>query len=331
MQNFIVIVKRDLINEHLDENEYNSLDFLENIDSRINFKDTLRNYFLQTNKLVIIPIHLSVLQFLKDLSDKKCLYNLEIPLYEYIDGYSKGLETDITPSIESPKYWNEKFNKILSKNLKNTLITNVVLQEDDGSILQSKYSYNKNKWFEYGIHIGIEKQVWDIILRDPVLIGDFIDRNRVFETNQIKGKALDNNVHKSGIKFKSKPIFNPEKISDIYHVLKDFFDPEQQPLLEGILKNGVDVDEHLLFLGNGNRLADSFRILIKANIITGCLQQELENWIFRNFKYKNGYEIKSFTLRYLNDVISTNKGLCKNPIMLVTHDKQFGVIHIRKA
>ena len=128
-----------------------------------------------------------------------------------------------------------------------------------------------------------------------------------------------------------KPIFSPEKIDTVFKLLKDFFSKNQQPLLRKILETGDDASEFLIFLGNGNRLADAFKQLIKADVITGCHQKELENWIGKNFKFRYRKKIKAFTPRYLNSIISTNKDLCRHPILNVTKQKATGNIVISKA
>ena len=114
-----------------------------------------------------------------------------------------------------------------------------------------------------------------------------------------------------------KPIFNPDVIETIFDVLKDFFDIKQHLLLKQLLENGNNASEYLIFLGNGNKLADAFKQLIKTNFITGCEQKELEKWICLNFKYRYRQKIKEFTLKYLNDIISTNWDKCKTPIISI--------------
>ena len=128
-----------------------------------------------------------------------------------------------------------------------------------------------------------------------------------------------------------KPIFNPKAINTIFDLLKDFFSKEHQTELIEILQNGSIASTRLIFLDNGNRLADAFKQLIKADIITGCEQKELEAWIQKNFNYRYRNIIKAYTPHYLNDIISTNKILCKNPILEVTKDKVSGKNSIRKA
>ncbi|HEY3388903.1 MAG TPA: hypothetical protein VGK38_04985, partial [Prolixibacteraceae bacterium] len=118
-----------------------------------------------------------------------------------------------------------------------------------------------------------------------------------------------------------RPIFKPEEVQTIFDLLKNFFAETQHASLHQVLKTGNSTDEPLLFLDCGNRLADAFKQLINAGIITGCEKKELENWIFKNFRYRNNQKFKEFSTRYLNDIVSSNDDDCSNPILNVTRDK----------
>jgi len=133
------------------------------------------------------------------------------------------------------------------------------------------------------------------------------------------------------IKIKQNPIFKPETIEPIINLLKSFFHPERHNELNALLETGNDVLEPLIFLDNGNRLADAFKQLIKADIITGCDQIQLENWIFKNFKYIHRGQKRDYTQKYLNDIISTNKDKCQKPILNIMLDKSTGKIIISKT
>ncbi len=115
----------------------------------------------------------------------------------------------------------------------------------------------------------------------------------------------------------AKPIFKPEMIETIFDLLKDFFSIEQQKDFKTFLETGNNVNEKLLFLDNGNRLADAFKQLKNANFITGCNQSELINCIEKNFKYRFRDKVKNYIPKYLESIISTNKELCKKPIITV--------------
>lgn len=129
-----------------------------------------------------------------------------------------------------------------------------------------------------------------------------------------------------------KPIFNPKYINPIFELLKDYFSKEHQPWLLEIMQNGSIASNRLIFLSNGNRLADAFKQLIKADIITGVQQIELETWIQKNFCYRYRDKVKKFTPRYLNDIISTTKIIPeKNAILNLKQDKTTGKYSIIKA
>lgn len=128
-----------------------------------------------------------------------------------------------------------------------------------------------------------------------------------------------------------KPVLKPEAVQTVFDILKDFFKEEQKKELKQLLKTGNNTGEHLIFLDNGNRLADAFKQLKNADIITGCEKKELEYWIGKNFKFRHRQEIKEYKPRYLNDIISTNKDKCQNPLLNVTTERATGVIKITKA
>lgn len=133
-------------------------------------------------------------------------------------------------------------------------------------------------------------------------------------------------------KRESKLKFKPEEINTIFNLLKDFFSEDHQVLLLKLLKTGTNATEKLIFLSTGNLLADAFKQLINAKIIIGVQKKELEAWIQKNFCYRHGNEVKEFTLRYLNEIISTNKCISeKNAILILKQDKVTGYYSIIKA
>ena len=129
------------------------------------------------------------------------------------------------------------------------------------------------------------------------------------------------------------PIFKPDAIETIYDILKDHFSLEQQPRLKELLNTGKETSEHLIFLGNQNRLADAFKQLIEKDFITGCQKKELESWIFNNFQCLQQHTRQPvyYTLRYLEDIISGNKAPCKKQLFKIELDKVTGKQMIRKA
>lgn len=128
-----------------------------------------------------------------------------------------------------------------------------------------------------------------------------------------------------------KPIFKPEEIDTIYGLLKDFFNPEQQAQLKDILTTGNDTNPRLLFLDNGNRLADAFKRLITSDLITGVEKKQLETWVQRNFIYWYRGKVHKYTPHYLNDIISKKDDNCRKPIFIIELNKVTGKKVINKA
>jgi hypothetical protein len=128
-----------------------------------------------------------------------------------------------------------------------------------------------------------------------------------------------------------KPAFKPEVINEVFNILKDFFSVNDQEELKMILESGGDSSKPLLFKDNGNRLADAFKQLKQADLITGCQKKELEAWIAKNFQYLHRNERKHFKPKYLNDIISTDKDKCQKPLLNVVLDKTKNIHIISKV
>lgn len=139
------------------------------------------------------------------------------------------------------------------------------------------------------------------------------------------------NTNRERPKLQIKPIFNTDSIDTIFELLKGFFSIEQQAELKEILITGGDVNEQLIFLDSGIRLADAFKQLKKADIITGCQQKELEAWIQKNFNYWSRKVVKQYSSDYLSSIISTNWDKCQRPILTTKLDKETGKYLISKA
>lgn len=134
----------------------------------------------------------------------------------------------------------------------------------------------------------------------------------------------------SGVKANALPIFTEQAITDFFEIVKDSFPKKQQPTLQALLK-GRKPKEKLLFQENGNKLADALKQLFEANLITGCQKKDLERWILDHFEYQSRGDIKSFKVRSLSDIISSNKDKCSNPLLNVTLDKTTGKYIISRA
>jgi hypothetical protein len=109
------------------------------------------------------------------------------------------------------------------------------------------------------------------------------------------------------------PIINPNIITPLFENLKLHFASEQHNQLKELLTNGVTSGK-LHFRSNGNRLADAFKQLIKADLIINCTQKQLEIWIGSSFTYQYREIVKVFTDDYLEKCISRNEYPCKNPL-----------------
>lgn len=129
----------------------------------------------------------------------------------------------------------------------------------------------------------------------------------------------------------SKIVFKPEAIPQIFDILKDHFPKTQQGELKRIIETGDNSKEALFFMGSGNRLADAFKQLYVGDFITGCEKKELEGWIAKNFQFRWRQEVKNFSARYLNDIISTPKDKCENPLLNLRRSKENGSYIIEKA
>lgn len=111
------------------------------------------------------------------------------------------------------------------------------------------------------------------------------------------------------------PIFNTEHLDEIYIILKKYFNTEQHNLLYNLLKTGINTTEQLLlFLEDGNKLADAIKKLFDIGIIAGCKKVDIEHWIANNFQYRKNKIVTSYTENYIHRLISSTQYPCKNPI-----------------
>lgn len=111
------------------------------------------------------------------------------------------------------------------------------------------------------------------------------------------------------------PVFDIRYRSEIYTILQSYFNVTDQNILKHLLEVTVNLAKPLLFLESANKLADAFKQLYDCKVLTGCTKLELETWIRINFNYMHRGKVKSFDAKYLNDLISTRKDSCNNPII----------------
>ncbi|MEJ7692292.1 hypothetical protein [Daejeonella sp.] len=125
----------------------------------------------------------------------------------------------------------------------------------------------------------------------------------------------------------SIPLFSIALQNEILNVLLDFFMPEDRDALKEVITNRVNPSRKLLFNGNGNQLADAFKQLIESNLITGCSKRQLEKWITEIFQYQYKNNVRPFTARYLNGIISYESRQCQSPILdVIKKDGNLSVV-----
>ena len=131
-------------------------------------------------------------------------------------------------------------------------------------------------------------------------------------------------------KLLSKPTFDSLIISDLLRYLNIFFSEEDHPALRRLIETGKSNKTALIFNASGSRLADAFKQLFEADLIIGCQKKDLEAWVAKNFNFLHRGTIKEFSLKYLNDIISTKKDKCKQPIFDAILDKQTDSYYLKK-
>ena len=115
----------------------------------------------------------------------------------------------------------------------------------------------------------------------------------------------------------TSPFFLLEFRAPLKQILQPYFNSDQQDDLFKLIDEPKKLIPKLTFLGAGNKLADAFKKLIQENIITQCNKKELEEWISKKFNYLNGIQKKEYSIKYLNDIISTQSDKCKAPILKI--------------
>lgn len=120
------------------------------------------------------------------------------------------------------------------------------------------------------------------------------------------------------------PIFESSSISSLCNLLKPYFSEQDFYYLENLFEIAVQVPRKLFFLSEGNKLADVFWQLYENKLVFNCNKMQLEKWIASNFQYLERGNVKDFTLKYLNKIISTDHQTCKNPILEIYNDTSTG-------
>lgn len=238
-------------------------------------------------------------------------------LKSYIE-YDENADIDDNHS----NYWN-KFRKIgYEYHAKGQ---NITLQGLGYLFLRNVSEKNDGIDFVKGISNVFDVEGILVSLAEGTALAEYLHSDGTAFANTLDGTEANlqieernrKGISNQNLQLEFKPTFKPEAVQQIFDLLKDFFEKTKQPQFKQLLETGENNSKPLIFLDNGNRLADAFKQLIKADIITGCEQKQLEKWICENFKYKYRNKIKVFAPRYVNDIISTNKDLCKKPILNV--------------
>lgn len=113
---------------------------------------------------------------------------------------------------------------------------------------------------------------------------------------------------------RATPTFKEGIKIDFYNLIREHFSADEKERLKDLLNSPASSVEPLEFHGAGNQLADAFKQLFDSNLIVGCNKAELEAWIMQHFRFRDGNNVKSYTEKYLQDMISSNTKACQSPL-----------------
>lgn len=194
-----------------------------------------------------------------------------------------------------------------------------------------------------GIFIVRSLSSQDQAIADDYFIDDLKDTIRarektLMEFEQSVLKVIPNNreqekptINKPVNREEAKPVFKEGIAEKFYDLIKDYFKSEDQQLLKNLLTTGSNSSEPLIFKGQGNKLSDAFKQLFEANLIISCNKSELIEWILLHFKYIDKGSVRSYTEKYLQDIISSNTKSCQSPILDVRQkDGHFHVLPVKR-
>ncbi|WP_027392488.1 hypothetical protein [Aquimarina latercula] len=123
---------------------------------------------------------------------------------------------------------------------------------------------------------------------------------------------------------KGTPVFKPSIISSLCNIIELYFSEQDFSYVGLLLETAQNVPKKVVFLSEGNKLADIFWQLYENKLVFNCNKMQLEQWIVANFQYLDRSNAKDFTLKYLNKIISTDHQMCKNPILSIKSDSSTG-------
>ncbi|WP_299216201.1 hypothetical protein [uncultured Aquimarina sp.] len=120
------------------------------------------------------------------------------------------------------------------------------------------------------------------------------------------------------------PIFKQSIILSLSSILQPYFSEQDFSFIELLFETAQNVQKKLVFLSEGNKLADVFWQLYENKLVFNCNKTQLEKWIATNFQYSERGKVKGFVPKYLNKIISTDHQTCKNPIFYIHNDFSSG-------
>lgn len=138
-----------------------------------------------------------------------------------------------------------------------------------------------------------------------------------------KSEQEDSEEHNNDFVF-PKILVDEEYVDIVFDSVSSFFPSEEHDELYNFLSNGEKSIGKFTFLGSAIKLADAFKKLHRNKIISPCRQKDLEGWLVNNFQYLKNKKVSNIEPSYATDLISTNKYICKTPIIDIEVDKSTG-------
>lgn len=122
------------------------------------------------------------------------------------------------------------------------------------------------------------------------------------------------------------PVF--DKSEAFYEFFKKHIHSQHHIAFKKLLK-GEKINPKILFLGNANQLADTFKKLHAERVITACSKEELKTWLILHFDYK-GKSIEGTPIREksIREVISGKGKPCKNPLIEIQKEADGSIKYI---
>ena len=191
---------------------------------------------------------------------------------------------------------------------------------------------NQSVVYTYAIHILLklflekELQQFTADILDVIALQEIEKSTTEFHNVKYTVDKFLNDHDDHGLKpFKENrqiglPVFKPSVISSLTALLEPYFSEQDISDLETLFATAQGGNHKLVFLSEGNKLADLFWQLYQQKMVFNCNKSQLEKWIASHFKYTERKSEKDFTLKYLNKIISTDHQSCKNPIARIIED-----------